>query len=400
MKDDAMIKIKVDNLIKVFSSSPKKAIELLRTGESKDKILKKTGLVVGIGGVSFHVYQGEILVIMGLSGSGKSTLLRCLNRLIEPSAGKILVDGEEVTAVSHERLREIRRKKFGMVFQRFALFPHRTVLQNVQYGLHIQGINHDTKEKKALEVLDLVCLNGWEDKYPAQLSGGMQQRVGLARALAVDPDILLMDEAFSALDPLIRKEMQDELITLHSRVPKTIIFITHDLDEAIKLGDRIILLKDGIIVQQGTPEEILTNPSDEYVKKFVQNVDISKVLTARGVMKDAATLAYLKDGPRTALIKMREAGISSIFVVNNEYQVQGIAQADDIAEVIKRGETSLTSAVQKDITCISPDTPVNDMFSNLPNIRFPIAVVDENKRLLGVIVKGSILSGLAGRGNE
>lgn len=396
-----MAKIKVEGLIKVFGNNPKKAIDYLKKGMGKDEILEKTRQAVGVGGVSFEVYRGEILVIMGLSGSGKSTLIRCLNRLIEPTAGKISVDGEDITKMSLDELRELRRKKFGMVFQRFALFPHRTVLENAQYGLEIQGIEQEIRQKKAMEALELVGLKGWENNYPDQLSGGMQQRVGLARALAVDPDILLMDEAFSALDPLIKREMQDELIALQNRVQKTIVFITHDLDEAIKIGDRIILMKDGKVVQHGTPEQILTNPSTEYVEKFVENVDMSKVLTAQSVMKKPGTVAFPKDGPRTALRKMQEAGISSIFVVNKEFEVQGVVLAEACAEAIKKGEQDLGNIIERDIKWVLADTPVNDLFGLMTDIRYPLAVIGEDgKKLLGVIVRGAILSGLAGRGNE
>ena len=238
----------------------------------------------------FDVYEGEIFVIMGLSGSGKSTLVRLLNRLIDPTMGNILLDGEDIVKMNKEQLREVRRKKIGMVFQNFALFPHKTILENTEYGLEIQGVAKEERQAKAKESLRLVGLAGYEDQYPNQLSGGMQQRVGLARALANDPDILLMDEAFSALDPLIRKDMQDELLQLHNDMGKTIIFITHDLDEALRIGDRIALMKDGEIVQIGTPEEILMSPSNEYVERFVEDVDLSKVLTAGHIMKKADTV--------------------------------------------------------------------------------------------------------------
>lgn len=394
-----MPKIEVKNVVKIFGNNPSKALKLLEQGYSKDEILEKTKQAVGVGGVSFSVEKGEILVVMGLSGSGKSTLIRCLNRLIEPTAGKIFIDKQDITAMSQEELREMRRKKFSMVFQRFALFPHRTVLENAEYGLEIQGVDKKIRKEKAFEALELVGLKGWEDNLPEQLSGGMQQRVGLARALAVNPDVLLMDEAFSALDPLIKREMQDELIALQNRVQKTIIFITHDLDEAIKLGDRIVLMKDGLVVQQGTPEEILTNPADEYVEKFVENVDMSKVLTAQGVMNDVGDVAYPKDGPRTAMRKMREAGISSLFVVNKNYQVQGVVLAENVAELIKKGEKTLDSIIERDIKKVSLDTSVNELFSMMTDIRYPLAVIDEQEKLLGVVVRGSILAGLA-RGGE
>lgn len=393
-------KIRVENLVKIFGHNPQRGVELLEKGLTKDEIMKQTGLAVGVGGVSFQVEEGQILVVMGLSGSGKSTLIRLLNRLIEPTVGKVFVDDEEVTAMNAERLREIRRTKFAMVFQRFALFPHRTIIENVEYGLEIQGIDPEVRLDKAKKSLELVGLKGWEDKYPEQLSGGMQQRVGLARALAVDPDILLMDEAFSALDPLIKKEMQDELIALQNRVQKTIVFITHDLDEALKLGDKIILMKDGIVVQEGTPEEILTNPATDYVEKFVEDVNMSKVLTAQGVMKKVNNVAFPKDGPRTALRKMQEEGISSIFVVNGNFQVQGVVAAEDAARVAELGEKTLDSIILRDIQTVSPETSVKDIIPLMTDSRFPIAVVDDNSKLLGIIVRGSVMAGLAGRGHN
>ena len=393
-------KIRVENLVKIFGHNPQRGVEPLEKGLTKDEIMKQTGLAVGVGGVSFQVEEGQILVVMGLSGSGKSTLIRLLNRLIEPTAGKVFVDDEEVTAMNAERLREIRRTKFAMVFQRFALFPHRTIIENVEYGLEIQGIDPEVRLDKAKKSLELVGLKGWEDKYPEQLSGGMQQRVGLARALAVDPDILLMDEAFSALDPLIKKEMQDELIALQNRVQKTIVFITHDLDEALKLGDKIILMKDGIVVQEGTPEEILTNPATDYVEKFVEDVNMSKVLTAQGVMKKVNNVAFPKDGPRTALRKMQEEGISSIFVVNGNFQVQGVVAAEDAARVAELGEKTLDSIILRDIQTVSPETSVKDIIPLMTDSRFPIAVVDDNSKLLGIIVRGSVMAGLAGRGHN
>lgn len=395
-----MIRVRVENLYKVFGSNPQRAVKFLEEGMEKDEILDKTGLAVGVGGVSFEVHEGEVLVIMGLSGSGKSTLIRCLNRLIEPTAGKIYIDEKEILGLDRDGLRELRRKKFGMVFQKFALFPHRTILENTEYGLEVQGISVQERQEIAKNSLELVGLGGWEDRYPDELSGGMQQRVGLARALTVDPDILLMDEAFSALDPLIKREMQDELISLQHKVKKTIIFITHDLDEAIKLGDRIILMKDGVIVQEGTPEDILENPADDYVEKFVENVDRSKILTAQAVMNEVAVVAYPKDGPRTALRKMSAAGISSIFVVNTDRQVEGIVLAEEAVEAIKKEEKDLTNVIKRDIVKVSPDISVNELFPMMTEIRYPVAVVDDDNKILGIVIRGSILAGLAGRGDE
>lgn len=352
---------------------------------------------MAVNNVSFTVCEGEIFVIMGLSGSGKSTVLRCINRLIEPTRGKVFIDNEDVTAASEVRLREIRRKKVGMVFQRFALFPHRTVLDNVAYGLEIQGVARDERYARAREMLELVGLREWETALPEQLSGGMQQRVGLARALANNPDILLMDEPFSALDPLIRREMQNELLTLQSKMKKTIIFVTHDLDEALKIGDRIALMKDGSIVQVGTPEEILTRPANEYVAKFVEDVDMTKVLVAERIMRPAETV-YLKDGPRVALRRMREEGISSIFVVSRERKLAGLVTAEDALEASQRNDESLSKILRHDFPTAAPDTPLNELIPLLAESKFPVAVVDEENRLLGMIVRGALLANLARKG--
>ena len=391
-----MEKIVVENLYKIFGPNPETALKMLKKGASKEEIMEKTRHGVGVANASFKVNQGEILVVMGLSGSGKSTLVRCINRLINPTSGRVLVDGEDVTLLNKKALRHFRQKHFGMVFQNFALFPHRTVLRNVEYGLEIQGINPEDRRESAMQAIEQVGLKGWEDSIPDQLSGGMQQRVGLARALALDADIMLMDEAFSALDPLIRRDMQDELLDLQEKMQKTIVFISHDLDEAIKLGDRIILMKDGVIVQQGTAEDILTNPADEYVASFVEDVDMTKVLTAESVMKKSEAMAYLKtDGPRAALRKMQKAGISSIFVREGG-KVVGIVTAKDCRMAADRGEKTLDAILDKTIHKVTPDVPANTLFSMLgDDTPHPVAVVDENDHLLGVIVVGLLLSRLA-----
>jgi glycine betaine/proline transport system ATP-binding protein len=384
----------------VFGPHPERALKLLAEGASKEEILEKTGQTVGLADATFDVYEGEILVVMGLSGSGKSTLIRCLNLLNKPTAGSITIDGEEITTASHDRLRRIRQSKFGMVFQHFALFPHRTVLQNAEYGLEIQHVEPAVREEKAREALKLVGLEGWEDSYPRQLSGGMQQRVGLARALAVDPDILLMDEAFSALDPLIRRDMQHELISLQARMQKTIVFITHDLDEALKIGDRIILMKDGRIVQIGTPEDILENPSNRYVEKFVEDVDKSKVLPISAIMSRAKVVAYPKDGPRTALHKMRDEGISSIFVVDRDYTFRGLLTADRAAAAVEQHRKPIDEFYERDIQTVKPDDPVNTLFPIMAETARPVPVVDENGKLKGIVVRGNLLAGLAEGGSS
>ncbi|SNS11126.1 glycine betaine/proline transport system ATP-binding protein [Anaerovirgula multivorans] len=393
-----MIKVEVENLYKIFGKQPEKAIKLLEEGKSKEEILEKTSQVVGLMDVSFSIYDREIFVVMGLSGSGKSTLIRCLNRLIEPTSGDIKIDGKSIMKVPHNELLETRRKKMAMVFQSFALLPHLTVVENAAYGLKIQGVSKEERLKKAKQALETVGLKGWEDSYPQQLSGGMQQRVGLARALANDTDILLMDEAFSALDPLIRGDMQDELMELQSKMNKTIIFITHDLDEALKLGDRIALMKDGKIVQIGTPEEILQTPATRYVERFVENVDRTKVLTAENIMIKPKPVVYLKDGPRVALHKMKENGISSIFVVNQSKEIQGLLMAEKAAEAIKAGSDTLEAYLESNYTKVPPDMIVSDIFELMSEGR-PIAVASEKNRLLGIIVRGAILQGLAGGGN-
>jgi glycine betaine/proline transport system ATP-binding protein len=395
-----MSKIQIKEVYKIFGPNPKKAIKLLKDGMTKDELLDKTKHSVGVGGVSFDVKEGEILVVMGLSGSGKSTLVRCINRLIEPSDGQILIDGVDIGKVDDKELRKIRQEKFGMVFQHFALFPHRTVAQNAEYGLEIKGVDPEKRRQRAIEVLEQVGLKGHEDSYPSQLSGGMQQRVGLARALALDPDILLMDEAFSALDPLIRSDMQDELIDLQDKVKKTIVFISHDLDEALKLGDRIVLMKDGKVVQIGTPEDILMNPASRYVEKFVEDVNITKILTAQHVMNKVKTTAHMRnDGPRAALRKMKNNNFSKLFITSQDNTLVGMVTAEKASEALKRGDKDLTKIIEKDIITVTPDTQASELFEILHDLPYPLGVVDENKKLKGVIIRGTLLAALAEGGN-
>ncbi len=386
--------IKVENVTKIFGRNPKQGLKLLKSGKTKQEILQETGLTVGVNKASFEVYPGEIFVIMGLSGSGKSTLVRLLNRLIEPTDGNIYIDGQDVVKMKKEELREVRRKKMSMVFQRFALFPHRTVLENAAYGLEVQGVKKAERLKKAQESLKLVGLEGYENSYPSELSGGMQQRVGLARALTNAPDVLLMDEAFSALDPLIRKDMQDELIELQQKMEKTIIFITHDLDEALKLGDRIALMKDGEIVQIGTPEEIMIHPADDYVERFVEDIDISKVLTAQHVMIRPETLTFDR-GPRVALQMMRASGVSSLYLVDKQHRLVGAVTAQAASDAIKQN-ASLESVMIKDLPTVTPDTLIIDMYDKMSSHPLPLPVIDEQNKLKGIIVNGTVIAALAG----
>ena len=388
-----MNKIEVNNLTKIFGSHPQQGLKRLKNGEQKEDILAATGMTVGVNQASFAVKPGEFFVIMGLSGSGKSTLIRLVNRLIEPTGGEVLIDGVDITKMNKEELIETRRKKLSMVFQQFGLFPHRNILANVGYGLEIQGVKKEERNKRAQKAIEDVGLKGYEKSYPKELSGGMQQRVGLARALANDSDILLMDEAFSALDPLIRKEMQDELLNLQDKLGKTVLFITHDLDEALKLGDRIAIMKNGEIVQVGTADEILENPANDYVSNFVKDVDRSKVLMASHVMKKPVVHIADKSGALTAVKKMEDAGVSSIFVVGKDHQFKGLLTIDD---AIKAYKTSLAidEVLIKDIHSISPDTPLNDLFGVAVEAKYPLAVIEDGK-LLGIVSRVSILSGLA-----
>lgn len=390
--------IEVKSLTKIFGADPKRAVSLLDQGWSKERIARETKMTVGVNQVSFSIEQGEIFVIMGLSGSGKSTLVRLLNRLIEPTDGQVLINGQDIVKLDAEALRQVRRKTMSMIFQKFALFPHRTVLENVEYGLEIQGVAKEERRKKASEMLKVVGLAGYENSRPDELSGGMQQRVGLARGLANDPDILLMDEAFSALDPLIRKEMQDELLELQASMKKTIVFITHDLDEALRIGDRIALMKDGAIVQIGTPEEILTNPADDYVERFVEDVNLSKVLTAAHVMIRAETIT-LDRGPRVALQFMRDRKISNLYVVDKGRKLLGVVTAEQAAEAIKSGQ-SLEEIMQRDIPTVEPDVLLAELFDIVSSAKVPLAVTDSEQRLLGIIIRGSVLAALTGNSNS
>ncbi|NKN33009.1 quaternary amine ABC transporter ATP-binding protein [Marichromatium bheemlicum] len=400
MPAEQSVKIAVRGLTKIFGDEPEKALELLAQGADKKTIHERTRQTVGVADVSFDVYEGEILVIMGLSGSGKSSLIRCLNRLNEPTRGEILIDGEDIVGLDHHQLLETRRRKFGMVFQHFALFPHRTIRENVEYGLEIQGVAPEVRAEKALTALRQVGLEGWEDSHPDQLSGGMQQRVGLARALAVDPDVLLMDEAFSALDPLIRRDMQQELVELQNRLKKTIVFITHDLDEALYLGNRIVLMKDARIEQVGSGEEILSDPATAYVERFVAEVDKTKVLTAGAVMHRLRSVGYLSDGPRTVLRKMDEQNLNALFVVSGDFKLQGMVRDEAAIAAVQRGERSIEAILEPTVDPVSPDTPVRDLFAPLAESPMPTPVVDDEGKLKGQVVRASLLQGLAENTNS
>jgi glycine betaine/proline transport system ATP-binding protein len=389
-----MVKVQVKHLTKVFGKRSQAALKMVQEGRPKTEIVEKTGATVGVYDANFDVNEGEIFVIMGLSGSGKSTLIRLINRLIEPTSGDIYIDGKDIAKMDKDELREVRRRKMSMVFQNFGLFPHRTILENTEFGLEVRGVSKEERTALAEKALENSGLIAFKDQYPGQLSGGMQQRVGLARALANDPEILLMDEAFSALDPLIRREMQDELIDLQANVQKTIIFITHDLNEALRIGDRIALMKDGQIMQIGTGEEILTNPANDYVREFVEDVDRSKVLTASNIMVPALTTNIELDGPMVALQRMKTEEVSMLLAVDKKRQLRGYITADEAHRARKRG-LSLKEVMTEEINTISKDMLVSDIFNVIYDSPMPLAVV-ENDRLLGVVIRGRVIEALAG----
>lgn len=386
--------LEVKNLTKIFGKKQKAALEMVKQGKSKTEILEKTGATVGVYDASFEIKEGEIFVIMGLSGSGKSTLVRMLNRLIDPSSGNIYLDGKDIAKMNVEDLRNIRRHDINMVFQNFGLFLHRTILENTEFGLEMRGVSKEERTTLAEKALDNAGLLPFKDQYPSQLSGGMQQRVGLARALANSPKILLMDEAFSALDPLIRREMQDELLDLQDTNKQTIIFISHDLNEALRIGDRIALMKDGEIMQIGTGEEILTNPANDFVREFVEDVDRSKVLTAQNIMIKPLTTVLEIDGPQVALTRMHREEVSMLMATNRRRQLLGSLTADAAIEARKK-DLPLSEVIDKDVVTVSKDTVITDIMPLIYDSSAPIAVTDDNDRLLGVIIRGRVIEALA-----
>ncbi|MFD1416334.1 quaternary amine ABC transporter ATP-binding protein [Oceanobacillus jeddahense] len=387
------VQIQVQNVSKIFGSKPKSAIPLIKDGLSKEEILKKTNHTVGVYDASFDIQKGEVFVIMGLSGSGKSTLIRCFNLLNKPTDGSIILEGQDITKCSREDLKKVRQEKIAMVFQHFGLFSHRTILANVEYGLEIRNVPKEKRREIAMQNIETVGLSGYEDKYPDELSGGMQQRVGLARALTNDPDILLMDEPFSALDPLIRREMQLELLDIQERLQKTIIFITHDVNEAFRIGDRVAVMKDGHVEQVGTPEEIIASPANDYISEFIKDIDRSKVFQASHIMTKPNALVSIKDGLNVAVKEMRENGISSVFVVDRSRRLQGIVTIDDAIQGIKDNQ-SLSDLIREDITVVEEEEYINDLIPKALESNFPLAVVNENQKLVGYILRVHVLSGL------
>ncbi|TFC41736.1 glycine betaine/L-proline ABC transporter ATP-binding protein [Cryobacterium sp. TMT1-21] len=386
------IAVKADRLYKAFGRRPHEVVKKMKAGSSRDEVSSLgTAAVID---ASFEVHRGEIFVVMGLSGSGKSTLIRMLNGLLDATSGTVTVAGQPITGIPAAQLRDVRRKNISMVFQHFALLPHRSVIDNVAYGLEVQGMGREERLAKARTIIRLVGLDGWADSLPSELSGGMQQRVGLGRALAADTDVLLMDEAFSALDPLIRREMQEQLIELQAELGKTIIFITHDLNEAMFLGDRIAVMRDGRIVQIGTPEEILTDPANDYVAQFVQDVDRARVLTAASVMEPVRAVVTTTGGPRAALRIMRDFQTSAAFVLNRDGSFAGVVRDRDVLKLVKAGDADLRSIILGDAVSVSPDAPLVELVEPSVESDLAIAVVDEKKRLLGVIPRVTLLAAL------
>ncbi len=388
--------LEVKNLYKVFGETPDEAFPLLEKGLNKDQIFEQTGLTVGVKDVSLSVNEGEIFVIMGLSGSGKSTLVRLLNRLIEPTRGSVLLKEKDIAHISDDELRKVRRQNISMVFQNFALMPHMTVIENAAFGLELAGISESERHEKAKSALERVGLEAYCDSYPDELSGGMKQRVGLARALTNDPDILLMDEAFSALDPLIRTEMQDELIRLQNDDKRTIVFISHDLDEAMRIGDRIAIMQDGVVVQVGTPDEILHSPANDYVSSFFRGVNVATVFSAKDIARKKPAAVFKKhdnDGPAAALQLLvdndREYGI----VVDRSNKYSGIVSLNSLNEA-KREKRSLSSALLEDTITINPEVSVGDLIGQVADVPYAVPVVDDDGQYFGVITKSRLLQTL------
>ncbi|MBL0532876.1 glycine betaine/L-proline ABC transporter ATP-binding protein ProV [Aeromonas dhakensis] len=390
------VKLEVKSLYKIFGDQPEKAFKLLAKGHDRASILQKTGQTLGVQDVNLAIDEGEIFVVMGLSGSGKSTLVRLFNRLIEPTRGQVLIDGEDIAAISDSELRQVRRKKISMVFQSFALMPHLSVLENTAFGLELAGVPLAERQQSARQALQQVGLGQWVDAFPDALSGGMKQRVGLARALANDPDILLMDEAFSALDPLIRTEMQDELLKLQASQQRTIVFISHDLDEAMRIGDRIAIMQDGQLVQVGTPDEILNQPANDYVRAFFRGVDLAHVFSARDVASRKQMPLIKKhttDGPGNALRQLKGQEREFGYVVDRRRRFIGVVSVESLGQAV-RAKGSLEQALLADIQPILADTALNELISLVAAAPCQVPVVEEDGTYLGLISKANLLNTL------
>lgn len=385
--------LKVENLSKLYGMDKKEATKLKKQGLNKDEIYDKTKVTVALWDVNLEVKNKEIFVIIGLSGSGKSTLVRCFNMLNKPTTGHIYYNGKDISKFNKKELNNYRREKISMIFQGFGLMSHRDVLGNVEYGLEVKGVSKEERYKKSKEVISMVGLEGLEDEPISSLSGGMKQRVGIARALANDPEVLLMDEPFSALDPLVRKDMQFELLTIQRKLDKTIIFITHDINEAFKLGDRVAIMKDGEIIQIDTPERMTSHPATDYVKQFIDSADKTQVISVRNVMITPNSIVRLKDNPEIAIKTMKENGVSSAYVVSDKTKLRGVITVDDAIRAHKEG-LDISDVLIKDIATTSPDTILNEIINLATESSFPIAVVDDDNNLKGIVSKVHVLSSM------
>lgn len=387
-------KLSIRNVYKIFGDHPEEALRLLEQGQGKDAIFEKTGQTVGVQDASFDIREGEIFVIMGLSGSGKSTMVRLLNRLIEPTSGMILFNGKDIAKMSQEALQEVRRKQISMVFQSFALMPHMTVLQNAAFGLELAGLPLAEREERARTALSQVGLEQVANSYPDELSGGMQQRVGLARALANDPEVMLMDEAFSALDPLIRTEMQDELLKLQADAKRTVVFISHDLDEAMRIGDRIAIMQGGRVVQVGAPDEILKNPANDYVRSFFRNVDVTSIFTAADIARKKPVTIIEREGAglAAALERLRSNDQDYGYIVTSNQQFRGVVSVESLLDAQQKGR-SIGDALL-DAQPLNGKTPLSELIGQVAGSGFPLPVVSDEGRYLGVISRAILLKAL------
>lgn len=393
----ASTKISLKNIYKIFGERPDRALELVRAGKSKSEIRAATDCSVGVNNASFDIRTGEIFVIMGLSGSGKSTLLRLLNRLIEPTSGSIEIDGRDITRMPRRDLIELRRRDISMVFQSFALLPNRTVLNNAAFGLEVAGVGETQRKEKALAALKAVGLDGYADSLPGELSGGMKQRVGLARALASEPTILLMDEAFSALDPLIRTEMQDELVRLQAEHSRTIVFVSHDLDEAMRIGDRICIMENGSVIQVGTPDEIVMSPANDYVRSFFRNVDVSQVFKAGDVARKAQVTIIERQGvsAAAALERMKNFDREYAIILGRDQTYHGMVSQTSLVEKLQaKAADPYRSAFLTEIEPIPAEEPLSNVLGKVAASRWPVPVVDNGNRYLGSISKSALLETL------
>lgn len=392
-------KLRIENLIKIYGEKPRLALQMFREGKTRDEIRQSIGHVVGIADVSLTINRGELFVVMGLSGSGKSTLIRCINRLSEPTSGNIYIDEEDVAHVDEQRLREIRLTKMSMVFQNFGLFPHKTVAENVEYGLKVRGTNKASRRQKALEALESVGLGQWADSLPGSLSGGMQQRVGLARALATDAEVLLMDEPFSALDPLIRRGMQEELLRLQKQLHKTIVFISHDIHEALKIGDRIAVMKDGGIVQIATPEQLVSNPADDYIRAFIQDVNRAQVVKIGTIARQSVPLIFGQDDPRAVLEQLLHHDFKHIHIVDRDGKPVGIVKRKTLEAAISQGSEDISQLMQTSFPQVNASTNLENIF-HLCQQELPIAVVDGEGFFKGVVEQSDVLASIARLNND